>query len=52
MGPSNITILILLFEWSKHVVAITSEEEKKNCCIKRTHNALLIIHMQQEATQQ
>jgi hypothetical protein len=28
----------MMIEWSKHVVALTSEEEKKNDCVRRTHN--------------
>jgi hypothetical protein len=27
--------------FSKHVVAITSEEEKKNCCIRGTHHCFV-----------
>jgi hypothetical protein len=33
-------------------VAITPEEEKKNCCIDGPIIALLIIHSQQEASPQ
>jgi hypothetical protein len=29
---------LMMIEWSKHVVALTSEEEKKNCRVRRTHN--------------
>jgi hypothetical protein len=32
---------LMMIVWSKHVVAITSEEEKKNCCVRRTHNCFV-----------
>jgi hypothetical protein len=38
--------------WPKHVVAITLEEEKKNCCVDGPIIALLIVHTQQEASPQ
>jgi hypothetical protein len=37
---------------ARYVVALTSEEEEKNCCVRRTHNCFVIIHTQQEATPQ
>jgi hypothetical protein len=34
MGPSSYsTCHLMMAVWPKHVVAITSEEEKKNCCV-------------------
>jgi hypothetical protein len=42
----------MMIVWSKHVVALPSEEEKKNCCVDGPIIALLIIHTQQEATPQ
>jgi hypothetical protein len=43
---------LMMIVWSTYVVAITSEEEKKNCCVDGPMIAFLIIHMQQEATPQ
>jgi hypothetical protein len=30
-----------MIEWSKNVVALRSEEEKKNCCVRWTHNCFV-----------
>jgi hypothetical protein len=43
---------LMMVVWPKHVVAITSEEEKKNCCVDGPIIALLIIHTQQETPPQ
>jgi hypothetical protein len=32
---------LMIIGWSKYVVALTSEEEKKNCCVRRTHNCFV-----------
>jgi hypothetical protein len=32
---------MMMIVWSKRVVALTLEEEKKNCCVRRTHNCFV-----------
>jgi hypothetical protein len=32
---------LMMIVWLKHAMAITPEEEKKNCCIRQTHNCFV-----------
>jgi hypothetical protein len=40
---------LMMVVWPKRVVAFTSEEEEKNCCVDGPISAFLIIYTQQEA---